>query len=100
MSGLPGSGSRASLLCPWQFVGTLPTSRWLVAQESSRALVVPAAVPGQARGQTPQGSAGLCDSHSTCSADPRGLTGAGRRRVCGQKQWTGVPPGWRSEPVC
>ena len=99
MSGPPGSGSRASLLCPWQSVGTLPTSRWLVAQESSRALVVPAAVPGQARGQTPRGQQGSATATALALQTPvgsPGLRGGGSvLRSSGR-----VPPGWRSEPVC
>lgn len=87
VSGLPGSGSRASLLCPWQFVGTFPTSRWLVAspgcreeraQESSRALVVPAAVPGQARGQTPKGQQGYAAATALALQTPMGSLVLGR----------------------
>lgn len=36
MSGLAGLGSRASLLCPWQFVGTLPTSPWAATSPGCR----------------------------------------------------------------
>lgn len=81
MPGLPGSGSRASLLCPWQFVRTSPTSPWLVAPpgyreerapESSWTLVVPAAVPGQARSQTPEGQQGSAAATAPALQTPVG----------------------------
>lgn len=81
MPGLPGSGSRASLLCPWRFVRTSPTSPWLVAspgcreeraQESSWTLVVPAAVPGQARSQTPEGQQGSAAATAPALQTPVG----------------------------